>query len=66
MPQVATEHVLVVPTDVTDEAQVIALFERTIGEFGRLDILINNSGVFDGGPIEELSLATWRRRSRTW
>ena len=53
--------VLVVPTDVTDEAQVIALFERTIGEFGRLDILVNNSGVFDGGPLEELSLATWRR-----
>ena len=53
--------VLVVPADVTDEAQVIALFERTIGEFGRLDILVNNSGVFDGGPLEELSLATWRR-----
>jgi NAD(P)-dependent dehydrogenase (short-subunit alcohol dehydrogenase family) len=53
--------VLVVPADVTDEAQVIALFERTIDEFGRLDILINNSGVFDGGPIEDLSLATWRK-----
>ena len=53
--------VLVVPADVTDEAQVIALFERTIGEFGRLDILVNNSGVFDGGAIEELSLATWRK-----
>jgi NAD(P)-dependent dehydrogenase (short-subunit alcohol dehydrogenase family) len=53
--------VLVIPVDVTDEAQVIALFERTLGEFGRLDILVNNSGVFDGGPIEELSLATWRK-----
>jgi NAD(P)-dependent dehydrogenase (short-subunit alcohol dehydrogenase family) len=53
--------VLVVPVDVTHEAQVIALFERTISEFGRLDILVNNSGVFDGGPIEELSLATWRK-----
>jgi NAD(P)-dependent dehydrogenase (short-subunit alcohol dehydrogenase family) len=53
--------VLVIPVDVTDEAQVIALFERTLGEFGRLDILVNNSGVFDGAPIEELSLATWRK-----
>jgi NAD(P)-dependent dehydrogenase (short-subunit alcohol dehydrogenase family) len=53
--------VLVVPTDVTDEAQVIALFERTVAELGRLDILVNNSGVFDGGPIEDLSLETWRR-----
>jgi NAD(P)-dependent dehydrogenase (short-subunit alcohol dehydrogenase family) len=50
---------LVVPTDVTDEAAVIALFERTMAEFGRVDILINNSGAFDGGPLESLSLETW-------
>jgi NAD(P)-dependent dehydrogenase (short-subunit alcohol dehydrogenase family) len=53
--------VLVVPTDVADEAQVVALFERTMREFGRLDILVNNSGVFDGGPIDQLSLETWRK-----
>jgi NAD(P)-dependent dehydrogenase (short-subunit alcohol dehydrogenase family) len=53
--------VLVVPADVTDEAQVVALFDRMMREFGRLDILVNNSGVFDGGPIEELSLETWRK-----
>jgi NAD(P)-dependent dehydrogenase (short-subunit alcohol dehydrogenase family) len=52
---------LVVPTDVTDEAQVIALFARVKQEFGRLDIVINNSGAFDGGPLEELSLATWMK-----
>jgi NAD(P)-dependent dehydrogenase (short-subunit alcohol dehydrogenase family) len=50
---------LIVPTDVTDEAQVIALFEKTMEEFGRVDILINNSGAFDGGPLESLSLETW-------
>ena len=53
--------VLVAPTDVTVEAQVIGLFQRTMEEFGRLDILVNNSGVFDGGPLEELSLETWQR-----
>ena len=53
--------VLVVPTDITVEAQVIVLFQRTMEEFGRLDILVNNSGVFDGGPLEELSLETWQR-----
>ena len=52
--------VLVVPTDVTNESQVAALFERTMQEFGRLDILINNSGAFDGGPLEELTLETWQ------
>ena len=47
--------VLTVPTDVTDEAQIEALFERTMEAFNRLDILVNNSGVFDGGPLDELS-----------
>jgi len=53
--------VLVVPTDVTDEAQVVALFEQTMAEFGRLDILVNNSGAFDGGPLDELSLEAWMK-----
>lgn len=53
--------VLVVPTDVTDEAQVMVLFEKTMQEFSRLDILINNSGAFDGGPLEALSLETWMK-----
>ena len=52
---------VVAPTDVTDEAQVIALFERTIQEFGRVDILVNNSGTFDGGPLDELTLETWQK-----
>src|SRR3954471_12085566 len=46
--------VLVVPTNVTDEGEVKALFASTMKEFGRVDILINNSGAFDGGPIEDL------------
>lgn len=52
---------LVVPTDVTNESDVKALFEKTIGKFGRVDVLINNSGVFDGGPVDELSLETWQK-----
>src|SRR4051812_17722428 len=40
----ATAHV--VPTDVTDEAQVAALFSKTLELTGRVDILINNAGVF--------------------
>jgi NAD(P)-dependent dehydrogenase (short-subunit alcohol dehydrogenase family) len=51
--------VLAVPTDVTDEAQVKTLFRRTMERFGRLDILVNSSGAFDGGPIDEIPLQAW-------
>ena len=52
---------LVVPTDVTDESSVRALFARTSDVFGRLDVLFNNAGVnVPGVPFEELSLAQWR------
>lgn len=54
-------RVLTVSTDVTDEGQVRRLFEQTLSVFGRVDVLVNNAGAFDGGPLEELSLETWRK-----
>ena len=53
--------VLPVPTDVTDEAQVESLFMRAAERFGRLDLLVNNAGAFDGGPLDELTLETWNK-----
>jgi NAD(P)-dependent dehydrogenase (short-subunit alcohol dehydrogenase family) len=57
----AAEGATVVPiqTDVTDEAQVEALFTRAIQMFERIDILVNNAGVVDGGPLDEMSVDTW-------
>ncbi len=52
---------LAVQTDVTGEDQVMKLFETTMTRFGRLDILVNNSGAFDGGPIDEIPLDTWMK-----
>lgn len=51
--------VLAVPTDVTDEEQIKALFEKAMAEYERLDILVNNAGAFDGGPIDKLSTEAW-------
>ena len=50
-----------VPTDVTQEAEVQSLFSKTMDTFGRLDIQVNNSGAFDGGPIDEITLETWNK-----
>jgi NAD(P)-dependent dehydrogenase (short-subunit alcohol dehydrogenase family) len=52
---------LAVPADVGDEAQVTALFKKAVERFGRLDVLFNNAGAFDGGPVESLSLESWNR-----
>lgn len=48
-----------IPTDVTDEAQVSALFAGTVERFRRVDILVNNAGAVDGGALDELSVETW-------
>jgi sorbitol-6-phosphate 2-dehydrogenase len=49
-----------VPVNVTDEAQVEAMVQRTVDEFGRLDILVSNAGVLRSGSIEEFALRDWR------
>ena len=51
---------LAVPTDVTKEADVVALFKKACGAFGRVDILVNNAGVPNFKPTEEMSLADWQ------
>jgi short-subunit dehydrogenase len=42
-----------VSTDVADETQCSALIERTIAEFGRIDILINNAGLAASSLFDE-------------
>lgn len=52
-------ELLVCRADVTNETHVEALFAQTIDRFGRLDLLVNNAGAFDGGPLDELSIEAW-------
>lgn len=52
---------LVVPTDVSDESAVEALFAKVAERFGRLDLLFNNAGRgAPAVPIDELPVETWR------
>jgi NAD(P)-dependent dehydrogenase (short-subunit alcohol dehydrogenase family) len=58
----AGDAALVVPTDVTDEPSVRALFAQTAETFGRLDLLFNNAGTgAPPVPFEELTLENWQR-----
>ena len=47
--------------DVTDEAAVAAGMAFAAREFGGLDILVANAGIASAAPIEETTLAIWRR-----
>lgn len=52
-------EVLALACDVTQEAQVVAAFRKAMDRFHAINLLVNNAGAFDGGPIEKLTLETW-------
>lgn len=51
--------VMYVPCDVSDEQQVHQLIEKTVGQFQRLDVLVNNAGIGRFKPLEQTSLDDW-------
>ena len=54
-------HALAVQTDVTSPDAQDHLFKRIASEFGRLDVLVNNAGIFHVAPLLEFPLDAWRR-----
>ena len=64
---------LAVPADVRDEDSVRALMERVDGEYGRIDVLVNNAGIVPhfawGVPhwpaVRDMDLSFWDRVIRT-
>lgn len=60
----AQEHgvrAITAKADVSDEAQVEAMFERMLAEFGTIDILVNNAGLQQDAPFEEMTLTQWNK-----
>ena len=58
---VPADAALAVPADVTSAPSVAALFDRVRDRWGRLDLLVNNAGVFGpAGPPDEIDLASWQ------
>lgn len=51
----------ILQADVSDEAQVNTMFESFIGEFGSIDVLINNAGIQKPCPSHEMETVDFDR-----
>src|SRR5688572_12637671 len=49
-------EVLAVPCDITARLEVEWLVHETLGRFGRIDVLVNNAGTIQVGPMEVMTL----------
>ena len=52
---------LVLPTDLANGEEALATVGRTVGEFGRVDVLVNAAGTDAPGTVEELEVGGWDR-----
>lgn len=50
---------------VADNAQTVKLFEETKKAYGKVDILINNAGVYNFSPIEDVTAEEYARQFNT-
>ena len=51
-----------VAADVTKESEVYTLVQSAIENFGRLDIIVNNSGIYEFAKIEDTTEALYRKQ----
>jgi NAD(P)-dependent dehydrogenase (short-subunit alcohol dehydrogenase family) len=59
------DQVRAVALDVTDAAAAQAAVKTAVGEFGHLDVVVNNAGYANSAPIEEMSEADFRAQVET-
>jgi len=58
--QATGQRVIGVKVDVTQEADVKALFDRAVQEFGRVDIVVANAAILIAEPIADADAEKWR------
>lgn len=57
--ELGDDRALAVPTDVADEAAIVALFDAALQRFGDLHVVVNNAGTFRNAPLEDMATADW-------
>src|SRR5215213_2229439 len=54
-------EVFALPCDVTQRNQVEQTIAATVRRFGRLDIMVNNAGVIQVGPVETINVVDFQQ-----
>ena len=57
----AGHRALALPTDLAEGEEASTTVERTVGAFGRIDVLVNAAGTDAPGTVEELGVGGWDR-----
>ncbi len=47
--------------NVVSETEWEAVIAKIVGQYGRLDVLVNNAGVFATAPVDEMTIDVWQR-----
>jgi NAD(P)-dependent dehydrogenase (short-subunit alcohol dehydrogenase family) len=55
------QKALAVEVDVSSESSVTQMFKRSLQEFGSIDVLVNDAGIYPAAPIEALTTESWDR-----
>ncbi|PZP55885.1 MAG: 3-oxoacyl-ACP reductase [Micavibrio aeruginosavorus] len=59
------DNVMIAPCDISDENAVKDLFRAVIKEFKRVDVLINDAGIFKEGKVQDVKTKDWREQMAT-
>lgn len=58
-------EVLAITCDLTGEAQATGFVEQVFSHFGTIDVLINNAGIIQAGPLENMETADFEQAMKT-
>jgi pteridine reductase len=57
----AGHEAIALQADITQETEVDHMIEAAIGQFGRIDVLVNNAAVFFRTPVNTLTIDEWEQ-----